>query len=184
MVGRICPAKDPAFFLDVAAHLGQWDHEAELRWVGGGSDEDVDRLTSAGAVVSGWVEGTALSEELDSLSIYVHTSAYEGFPLSVLDAAARKVPIVARRIPALEGTPLLMVDSPEEMARTVLRLRSDPEALAGVVARGDELLEDKCDEKLSASLRELYSLAWGSMEADTVLAGNLQGLAEPPGAGR
>jgi glycosyltransferase involved in cell wall biosynthesis len=136
MVGRISPQKGPDFFRR-AVELSQAS-ALPLRWIwiGGGEAADERALREAGAEVTGWVSRSEALGWLATADVYVHTAAWEGLPVSLLEAAALGLPIVARRIPALEhlGLPLLC-DSPEalvaalrplldERRRDALRTRS------------------------------------------------------------
>jgi glycosyltransferase involved in cell wall biosynthesis len=116
MLGRISPQKGPDFFRR-AVELSQ-ALALPLRWVwvGGGEPADERALREAGAEVTGWLSRSQALAWLATADVYVHTAAWEGLPVSVLEAAALGLPIVARRIPALEslGLPLLC-DSPEAL---------------------------------------------------------------------
>jgi glycosyltransferase involved in cell wall biosynthesis len=116
MLGRISPQKGPNFFRR-AVELSQ-ALALPLRWiwVGGGEPADERALREAGAEVTGWLPRSQALGWLATADVYVHTAAWEGLPVSVLEAAALGLPIVARRIPALEslGLPLLC-DSPEAL---------------------------------------------------------------------
>jgi glycosyltransferase involved in cell wall biosynthesis len=116
MLGRISPQKGPDFFRH-AVELSQAS-ALPLRWIwiGGGAAADERALREAGAEVTGWVSRSEALGWLTTADVYVHTAAWEGLPVSLLEAAALGLPIVARRIPALEslGLPLLC-DSPEAL---------------------------------------------------------------------
>jgi glycosyltransferase involved in cell wall biosynthesis len=116
MLGRLLPQKGPNFFRR-AVELSQ-ALALPLRWiwVGGGEAADERALREAGAEVTGWLPRSQALGWLATADVYVHTAAWEGLPVSVLEAAALDLPIVARRIPALEslGLPLLC-DSPEAL---------------------------------------------------------------------
>jgi glycosyltransferase involved in cell wall biosynthesis len=116
MLGRISPQKGPDFFRR-AVELSQAS-ALPLRWIwiGGGEAADERALREAGAEVTGWLSRSQALGWLAAADVYVHTAAWEGLPLSMLEAAALGLPIVARRIPALEslGLPLLC-DSPEAL---------------------------------------------------------------------
>ena len=116
MLGRISPQKGPDFFRR-AVELSQ-ALALPLRWIwiGGGEAADERALRAAGAEVTGWLSRSQALGWLATADVYVHTAAWEGLPVSMLEAAALGLPIVARRIPALEslGLPLLC-DSPEAL---------------------------------------------------------------------
>ncbi|WP_432549506.1 glycosyltransferase family 4 protein [Kineococcus esterisolvens] len=123
--GRICAQKDPGFFAETARELLRSRPDAEVVWLGGGTPEDEERLRSIGVRVTGWIERATLLGELARADVYVHTAAWEGSPMTVLEAAELGVPVVARRIAALEslgvrrleGTPAALAATAEETAK-------------------------------------------------------------------
>lgn len=115
MVGRIAPQKDPEFFLKVIEELRHSRSGLSPIWVGDGDQETRRKLQAAGVRVTGWLNETELQEILQDM-IYLHTAAYEGFPLSVIDAANQGIPIVARKIPAFEGYPFYTASDPKDIA--------------------------------------------------------------------
>ena len=158
MVGRIAPQKDPKFFADVVAELRKDDVPLEAVWIGDG-DGDLRRLlTEARIRVTGWLSPSGV-EELLRGSVYVHSARYEGFPLSILDAAACRAPIVARRIAAVEHTGLLMSDTPSGAAALVTTLLGSDDALADARERGAGLLRAYSPQHLTDALVLLYSEA-------------------------
>jgi len=116
MLGRISPQKGPNFFRRAVERSQALALPLRWIWVGGGEPADERALREAGAEVTGWLPRSQALGWLATADVYVHTAAWEGLPVSVLEAAALGLPIVARRIPALEslGLPLLC-DSPEAL---------------------------------------------------------------------
>jgi len=121
MLGRISPQKGPDFFRRAVELSRTSALPLTWIWIGGGEAADERALREAGAEVTGWVSRSEALGWLATADVYVHTAAWEGLPVSLLEAAALGLPIVARRIPALEslGLPLLC-DSPEALV-TALR---------------------------------------------------------------
>ncbi|WP_290106756.1 glycosyltransferase [Microbacterium oryzae] len=129
MIGRLTGQKDPAYFADVAHRVRKQASDVTFRWIG-----DVDgvddgrgarmrtRLENAGVRVLGWLDGDALATELSRPGLYFHSAHYEGFPLSILDAAAFEHPIAVRRIPTFEGMNLPSAASAHDAAELILRI--------------------------------------------------------------
>lgn len=115
MIGRIAPQKDPSFFARVARCLRSTSPDLEPVWVGDGDELGRSCLIEAGVRVTGWLPPEGIVSELLN-SVYVHSAKYEGFPLSILDAAACRIPIIARRIPPLADTNIMQANTPEEIA--------------------------------------------------------------------
>ncbi len=111
MVGRLCPQKDPHLFAEIRRRAPQ---DWRFLWIGDGDSSMRSELVSAGVDVTGWLGPDELAQTLRACDAYAHTAAWEGFPLSVLDADACGVPIVARRIPAFAATEVPVFDSPSE----------------------------------------------------------------------
>lgn len=140
MVGRIAAQKDPGMMIALMRELASSPSPVEAVWIGGGDEEWQHRLTEAGVRVTGWLPKERVVEELDALSLYVHTASYEGFPLSVLDAAARGIPVVARRIPSLDEVGLATFDDARSGAEAIRRAFDERGHAEALTARGERML--------------------------------------------
>ena len=158
MVGRIAPQKDPRFYADAVGALRESGVAIEAVWIGDGEGALRRLLAEAGIRVTGWL-GPSEVERLLRGAVYVHSARYEGFPLSLLDAAACRAPIVARRIAAVEHTGLLMSDTPSGAAALVTALLGSDDALADARERGAGLLRAYSPQHLTDALVQLYSEA-------------------------
>lgn len=96
MLGRISAQKDPEYFQRTVERLGA----PSATWIGDGPADSSAGLRVAGIEVTGWLQGVALTDRLSQLDVYVHSAAWEGFPLAVLDAYAAGLPIIVRPISA------------------------------------------------------------------------------------
>jgi glycosyltransferase involved in cell wall biosynthesis len=125
--GRLCPQKDPDYFHRVARRILEQRPDTRLRWIGGGDERHERALRAAGVDVTGWIDRPLAMRALADADVYIHTAAWEGAPISILEAAAIGVPIAARRIPALEslGLPALQ-DDPSDLADLALSMTTDP----------------------------------------------------------
>jgi glycosyltransferase involved in cell wall biosynthesis len=99
-IGRVEPQKDPDFLLSVVALSRRKGHDWDFLWVGGGSTEAESRLRSAGVRVTGWQPRNACLQLLAECDAYVHTAAWEGNPMTLLEAQAGGAPIVVRSVPS------------------------------------------------------------------------------------
>ena len=98
-------------------------------------------------VVLGW---------LAAADVYVHTAAWEGAPISVLEAVALGLPVVARRNPALAALDLPMLcDTPEELIEAIRGLL-DERRRAQVREHGERLLRQHRPEAQRAALERVY----------------------------
>jgi glycosyltransferase involved in cell wall biosynthesis len=113
-MGRISAQKGPDFFRSAASLSRRLGLPIDWMWVGGGDPEDEQVLRDAGVLVTGWSSRSAALGWLRTADVYVHTAAWEGAPMSVLEAAALNLPILARRSAALEALGLEpLYDTPE-----------------------------------------------------------------------
>lgn len=158
MAGRLSRQKDPEFFLEVVNYLREIGDDIAPVWIGDGEDSYRTMLEAAGVRVTGWVGPEQLAQELRE-SVYVHSALYEGFPLSVLDAAAAGAPIVARRIPAFEGLPILQADDSKSVAMLIHSVRNR-EPKQNEALTGNQAILARYNLKQQAlKLKQLYSTA-------------------------
>ncbi len=157
MVGRISAQKDPAFFARVAREVTARRPDVSFVWIGDGDPTLATVLTDAGVRITGWMTGSALAAELGGASVYFHSANYEGFPLSVLDAAALDRPVVARRIDALADSPLHTFVGESRCSAAVLRAIEDPTFRSELKAAGRSLLAEMNADSMGSALDELYN---------------------------
>jgi glycosyltransferase involved in cell wall biosynthesis len=157
MIGRLSSQKDPDYFIRVARDVVARRPETRFTWIGGGDGVDVERMQRAGVRVTGWLGEQALRAELAKPIIYFHSARYEGFPLSVLDAAAYQHPIVVRRIPAFDNANLLQVSTVEEAARTLVEVLDGGPSRALANEGSRSIAETMNPAVQRAALYELYA---------------------------
>jgi glycosyltransferase involved in cell wall biosynthesis len=158
-LGRITPAKDPEFFAHAALASRAADLPVTWLWVGGGDPDDESALREAGVLVTGWVPRPQALGWLATADVYVHTAAWEGSPISILEAAALGLPVVAKRSPALRtlGLPVLF-DSFQELVDLVGSL-ADEQRRAELRAQSRCLLERHQPAAQRAALERIYGLS-------------------------
>lgn len=158
MVGRLAKQKDPEFFLRTVREVRRLDSRLHAVWVGDGEPQYRRMLEDEGIEVTGWLSGDEVRERLVD-SVYVHTAAYEGLPLSILDAAAADAPITARGILSLTDLPIHLESTPETLAESACLL-SLPGERQDAALRGNERIRRTYNmEKLGESLSQLYRQA-------------------------
>lgn len=157
-IGRIAAQKDPAFFAEAVERMRQTEPGIRAVWIGDGDAALTERLRAAGVEVTGWEDAAGLMQRLSIPSVYLHTAKYEGYPLSILDAAAFGTPIVARAIPALDRSGLRLVDDAGAAADAVLALMHDEAALAASRDRSRQLHERHGIDALATGLTDMYAV--------------------------
>ncbi|MDI9957810.1 MULTISPECIES: glycosyltransferase [unclassified Rhodococcus (in: high G+C Gram-positive bacteria)] len=98
MVGRIFPQKDPQLFADIASRLSS---RFEFVWVGDGEAVLKESLVESGVRVTGWIPAEQVLDEVRASSLYLHTAAWEGAPISAAEAAAVGVSVISRDIKSM-----------------------------------------------------------------------------------
>jgi glycosyltransferase involved in cell wall biosynthesis len=156
--GRIVPQKDPSLFAEAARDARLLGGDREWRWVGGG-DERLERLLrDSGVIVTGWCPRDAVLRELAGAHAYVHTAAWEGNPVTVLEAASVGLPIVARDIPPVRHAGVeRLATTPIELAQMVLEL-DDPVRRKSAIEEAAAFVTRTTARSQSGALRELYGL--------------------------
>jgi glycosyltransferase involved in cell wall biosynthesis len=164
-LGRIMPQKGPEYFRRLVLLGRELDLPLCWIWVGGGEPAAEQALREAGVLVTGWSSRSAALGWLATADVYVHTAAWEGAPVSVLEAAALGLPIVARRSPSLAalGMPSLF-DSPEALIEAVRSLL-DERRRAELRAHSEVLLRQHRPEAQRMALQRAYAAALGPAAA-------------------
>jgi glycosyltransferase involved in cell wall biosynthesis len=97
--GRLVPQRRP---LETARILLSVSGAPRLRWVGGAGEDATDyarsaerEFASSGIDVTGWMGPTDVAVALQEATAYVHWTAWDGLPLTVLEAMAADAVVVA-----------------------------------------------------------------------------------------
>mgnify|MGYP000606663683 CR=1 FL=1 len=93
-VGGIRPQKGAAEYAQLANKFSQ--QNIEFIWVGDGNVEQKQVLLDAGVTVTGWMTRKDVIEELYKADLYVSTALWEGMPVSIIEACAAHLPVIAR----------------------------------------------------------------------------------------
>jgi glycosyltransferase involved in cell wall biosynthesis len=99
--GRTVPQRRPDACARILSTLAPI---AEARWVGGGGGAEGEpgraALATAAIPVTGWLPRAEMLRELASATAYLHWTAWDGQPLSILEAMAFHAVVVASDIAA------------------------------------------------------------------------------------
>lgn len=123
VIGRVCPQKDPQFLIETIKHFQkhkEYQH-TEFHWIGGGDLQAEQELKNAGVKVTGMLNHQQVIENMLHCDLYIHTAAWEGMPLTILEAAALNIPIILRIIGATQNMPYpFLVSTPKNMAKQII----------------------------------------------------------------
>jgi glycosyltransferase involved in cell wall biosynthesis len=93
-VGGIRPQKGPAEYAQLANEFRQ--KNIEFIWIGDGDIEQKQALLDAGVKVTGWMTREEVIAELYKADVYISTALWEGMPVSIIEACAANLPVIAR----------------------------------------------------------------------------------------
>lgn len=157
MAGRICDQKDPDFFADAAERIRRLDPTVALLWLGQAVESpQADRLRRAGVEITGWLAPPQMVDVLQRAGAYLHSAAYEGFPISLLDALWCDAPALVRPLPAFAGLDLPTAATPHEAADLALALLDDDERRAAAHAAGAAVLAAMNESRQREAIARIY----------------------------
>jgi glycosyltransferase involved in cell wall biosynthesis len=155
--GRLSHQKDPHFFAEAFTRVVDLLPGVGAVWIGGGDQHYVDELSECGVRVTGWLSRDAALQVLSTCSVYLHTALWEGFPISILEASAMGLPVIARNRPYLRGIEMpMVVESPRDVVDLVAGLL-DEEAQAAAAELTRRALSSNSDVRQHDALSDLYA---------------------------
>lgn len=104
---------------------------------------------------TGFLNAARKAEEFDAADIYLNTNKIDNMPVSVIEAGASGLPVVATRVGGVpdlltDGETALLVPDDDErsMSQAVLRLLEDPDLAARLSVNGRTLAETCAAERV------------------------------------
>jgi len=151
-VARLDPVKDLGTLIDAFAVVRRWKANARLVIIGEGPERQAVAERAGRSDVAGAVQLTGYRSDVRSLlpaaDLYVSSSVTEGISLTILEAMASGVPVVAT---AVGGTPEILSDgttgvlvptrNPDRLASALLALGADPARRAALAAAARRRVE-------------------------------------------
>jgi glycosyltransferase involved in cell wall biosynthesis len=167
-VGRLVPVKDFDLFLEVAAHMKGSDEGVKFSILGDGPLKEhlVRRARELG--IEACVEFLAARPDpfpyYRSLHLFLNTSLHEGIPLTVLEAMACGLPVVAPRVGGIpevieDGRQGLLVEqrTPADFARSCLEIIRSEGLRAAMGSSARERFADHfSSSRMASSYLDLY----------------------------
>ncbi|MGW0036409.1 glycosyltransferase family 4 protein [Gordonia sp. NPDC003376] len=151
--GRIELQKDPEFFIriiqEVKAEPIRWI------WIGDGNPHTKRRLETHGVEVTGWIPNDHARNLMSTAALYVHTAAWEGDPVTPLEALSAGVPALVRKTPTTAQLGHLGFTSVDEAASIIERYFTDAEYRRNMVSASDSKRQQDIDT-LQSELDALY----------------------------
>ena len=155
MVGRISRQKGHEYFRALAESCAKVAH---FKWIGGGDAQVMAEMVEAGIEVTGWRQRGEVIAHMKGLDLYFHTAAWDGFPISVLEAAKLDLPIALRRIGPFVAEGLSTAQDLAEAQRQVIAFaQGDPAVLAQLSRNSQSIQGLHSGEQLQSSLENLYA---------------------------
>ncbi|MBB4866416.1 glycosyltransferase involved in cell wall biosynthesis [Pseudomonas nitritireducens] len=155
MVGRISRQKGHDYFRALASACQDVAH---FKWIGGGDPRAMADLEQAGIEVTGWRPRSEVVAHMKGLDLYFHSAAWDGFPISVLEAAKLELPIALRSIGPFEAEHLTTARNLDEACRQVTAFAdAAPETRANLLRNSLNIQALHSREHLRSSLEDLYA---------------------------
>lgn len=155
MVGRIARQKGHAYFREVAQACRGIAH---FKWIGGGDAQASAALQDAGVEVTGWITRQQVIAHMKGLDLYFHSAAWDGFPISVLEAAKLDLPLLLRHIGPFGTEGLATLANMDDAIREISAFAAQaPETLERARNNSREVQRHHTAENLQHALQSLYS---------------------------
>ena len=172
--GRLFPIKDYPFLVDIAAEIFKHAQNIRFELAGDGPEREeiIKRIKIYGLekvfTLKGFTED--MNEFYMGLDLYVNTSMHEGFPMSVLEAMAHGLPVVAPREGGLkeiieDGEVGFLVDGrePNRFAVKCMEIYKDRNLrLKMGRASREKILKEYSISKMAEKYIKLYNIAVNS----------------------
>ncbi|AYG04177.1 glycosyltransferase [Gryllotalpicola protaetiae] len=154
--GRIAAQKDPGFFAASVEALRRKGFNVEARWIGDGPPVWRKELEGAGVDILGWLDREDVFTALAESDIYIHSAAWEGFPIGLLEADAAGLPVIVRSAAWNRGLRIPnAIVQPTDIVGCVRKLMSSSDRLVAL-ERQRNIFAGHTADKLRVALARVY----------------------------
>lgn len=155
--GRLCPQKDPVTFARVASAVRRQFPRVRFIWIGDGDSALRRILEAEGVEVTGWLGREQVRRSMLDADLMMHTAAWEGFPVSIIDAVALGLPVVALDIPSLRAEGVHTVPEAGALVDAVIRSLTDDTFQAELRSRSLKISRRMSRFEQSRHIRAVYA---------------------------
>jgi glycosyltransferase involved in cell wall biosynthesis len=156
-IGQVIDRKDPVMFAEIARLSSELNMGLNFVWIGSGDASLEEALAKEGVEVTGWLDKDEMARYLSSSALYIHTASFEGFPISVIDAAVFGIPIIVRDIPAFSTSKLAKFTNASGALEIIKKLLSDNETQSAFVEISREIYRDNNSDVQRESYEQVIS---------------------------
>lgn len=159
MVGRISEQKGVDFFVETYQQFND-DEKKKINfiWIGDGSRNLRSKLLSNNIEITGWLTSADVIKKLSILDLYFHSAAWEGFPISVLEAAKIKKPLLLRKIKPFTLEKLFVTNTPKTSSNIIRKMIRKDIKLKNILNKNFyKINKNHSLKNLRDSLLKLYS---------------------------
>lgn len=155
MIGRICAQKSPQFFIETYKNIQRLsNNNYQFIWIGDGDSILKIELQKAGIKVIAWKEKSELFSLLSTYNIYFHSAAWDGLPISLLEASKLGIPLVVRETEATHFLAPLTSKTTTDAAEKIIDYCESSFNLELNIILNSTFTQDK----LKYALKELYQI--------------------------
>lgn len=166
-IGRLSEEKNPDVFLEVARKVVSENHDVKFFVIGDGVmapeiKKQIEAIQNKNVQYLGYQ--TDIARYLSAADIFVLPSSIEGFPLSILEAMAMRVAVIASDVGAVseiidsgEDGFVVTPGSTSEIVDTISTLKNNPKLLAAVKSKARVKVDKKYSNTiLGSNYEKLY----------------------------